>query len=277
MKRIVGDETFFTHLEYAQKCVDLLALHFDLAEFDNIIEPSAGTGVFVELLKNFRLEAIDIRPRHESVAKADFFLWSPSGRGRTLVIGNPPFGQRASLAVKFLERAMHFSDVVAFVLPRSFQKYTFQNRVDSSFHLVDSLLGDQFVGEDGTPIRVKTVFQIWERRNYQRSKVVAVESHEHFSMRHAHLSRISASQLEALRDGFSFAIPQAGSNFFPKGSREITRGSWWFISPHQEGVREIFEQLDFSFIDNMNTFHKSLSKADIITAYSNALVRNELM
>lgn len=277
MKRVVGDETFFTHAEYARRCVDLLAQHFDLGEFDNIIEPSAGTGVFVEILKNFRLEAIDIQPRHESVIKADFFLWSPTGRGRTLVIGNPPFGQRASLAMKFLERATHFSDVVAFVLPRSFQKYTFQNRVDPNFHLVDSLLGDQFVGEDGTSIRVKTVFQIWERRNYERRKFVAVDSHEHFSMRHAHLSRISTSQLEALRDEFSFAIPQAGSNFRPRDSQEISRGSWWFILPHQEGVREVFDQLDFSFIDNMNTFHKSLSKADIITAYSNALLKNEFL
>jgi len=267
LKRTVDKEQFFTSRDYAERCVALLRQHFDVESFASIVEPSAGTGIFIDALAPLEVEAIDIEPRHPLVNEADFLSWLPSPRSPRLVIGNPPFGQRGALAAKFLERACEISDVVAFILPRSFRKYTFLNRVDSSFHLRDQIDGDEFTGSDGSSISVKTTFQIWERRSHRRDKIESADSHPHFRMRHAHLSRTSEVERHRLVGEFAFAIPQVGATFKPRPASEITRGSWWFIAPVSDEVAGRFEWLDFSFCENLNTAHTSLSKQDIVRAY----------
>jgi len=271
LKRTVDKEQFFTSQDYAERCVALLRKHFDLESFKSIVEPSAGTGIFIEALAPLEVEAIDIEPRHPLVSEADFLSWLPSPLSPRLVIGNPPFGQRGALAAKFLERACEMSDVVAFILPRSFRKYTFLNRVDSFFHLRDQIDGDRFTDSDGSPISVKTTFQIWERKSYRRDKIESADTHPHFRMRHAHLSRTTEVARARLVDEFAFAIPHVGATFKPRPASEINRGSWWFIAPVSDDGARRFERLDFSFCENMNTAHTSLSKQDIVRAYQKAL------
>lgn len=271
MKRLVTEEAFFTHPEYASKCLELLRKHVNINEFDAVVEPSAGTGVFVELIEHDSIHAIDTMPRSPRVERADFFAWNPPDAKRILTIGNPPFGQRAALAIRFLNRSAEFSEVVAFILPRSFNKYTFQMRVHPNFHLLDSLEGDSFIGVDGEDLKVKTVFQIWERRVEKREDLLLPLTHKDFLMVHAHLSRTSEEKRNQLVEEYPFAIPQVGSNFYPRESAEINKGSWWFIKPLVAGVFDRFCALNFSFINGMNTAHSSLSKRDIVFAYQQVL------
>lgn len=268
MKRTVATELYLTPEALARRCVDLVAARFDLTEFDLVVEPSAGAGAFYDLLPPPTRVGIDIAPGRPELVEADFLTWRPeAAAGRVLTIGNPPFGQRAALAVDFLERACSFSDVVAFILPRSFNKYTFQNRVPRYFHLVDSLECQEFVGPGGVPVQVKAVFQIWERRDELREVVELPSTHPDFAMRHGHLSRLSELELARLRRDYEFTVPQVGADFRPRSVETVSRGSHWFIRPNVPGVRERFERLDFSFLDGMNTAHKSLSKRDIVAAY----------
>ena len=271
MKRLVTEEAFFTSPEYASKCLQLLRTYVNINEFDAVVEPSAGTGVFVELIEHDSIHAIDTMPRSPRVEKADFFAWNPPDVKKILTIGNPPFGQRAALAVRFLNRAADFSEVVAFILPRSFNKYTFQMRVHPHFHLLDSLEGDSFIGVDGEDLTVKTVFQIWQRREEKREDLLLPLTHKDFLMIHAHLSRTSEEKRKQLVEEYPFAIAQVGSNFFPRESGLINKGSWWFIKPLVAGVCDRFCELDFSFINGMNTAHSSLSKRDIVFAYQQVL------
>jgi hypothetical protein len=203
------------------------------------------------------------------IERGDFLTWDwlRLPIGRTLVIGNPPFGQRAALAFDFIERASIFADAIAFILPRSFNKWTFQNRFPSYFHLLLSQECEDFTIDDGKPHQVKTVFQVWERQRTTRPKIQVEASHPDFQMRHAHLSRTSPEMIKRLREEYAFSIPQVGANFKPRDSDTVDRGSHWFIQPNTDDVRTIFELLDFSFLDGKNTAHKSLSKADIIQAY----------
>ena len=273
MKRTVDKEQFYTSESYAKKCIELLEEHFTLDYFKTIVEPSAGTGVFVDQLNSFTIEALDIEPKHSKVRACDFLTWIPALSPPVLFVGNPPFGQRSALAMRFMERACELGDVVAFILPRSFRKYTFMNRIDARFHLVDQLDGQDFVDSSGNPVSVKTVFQIWERRSLPRQKIVQPSGHPDFLMRHAHLSRISETTRRELVRDYEIAIPQAGGNFATRQSAQVTRGSWWFISPKNSEVAERFQRLDFSFCDNMNVAHTSLSKSDIIRAYEEALAK----
>ena len=268
VKRAVHREQFFTDRDLASRCVTFADRLLGLDSFGLIVEPSAGDGSFFDQLPADRRLGLDLEPRHSGVASADFLTWAPpTADGRVLTIGNPPFGQRAALAVAFVEAACAFSDVVAFILPRSFNKYTFQNRVPAQFHLVGSFDCEEFHGPDGTRLVVKTVFQVWEKRANERPRALSAATHPHFDMCHRHLSRVSPEELARLRSSYAFTVPQVGANFGPRDAASVTRGSHWFIKPHGREVRERFERLDFAFLDNMNTAHKSLSKRDIVAAY----------
>lgn len=267
-KRTVVDEQIYTAPRLAARCMERVRDRVDLASFDVIVEPCAGAGAFFDLLPADRRVGIDIDPRSPGIERADFRTWEPpSACGPILTVGNPPFGQRGALAVEFLNRACGFSEVVAFILPRSFQKYTFQDRVHPSFHLVDAMECDEFVDTDGQPVRVNAVFQIWEKRATPRLADRPPAAHPDFDMCHRHLSRTTPEDLARIRQEFAFSIPQVGSSFSPRDPQKSTRGSHWFIKPNAPGVRERFEQLDFSFLDGMNTAHRSLSKRDIVRAY----------
>lgn len=272
MKRTVETEQFYTDRGLAKRCLDLLASKLDLDSFEILLEPSAGDGAFLELLPAEKRIGIDVDPRAEGIQRADFFEWEPPLFHRSIVtIGNPPFGQRGALAVAFMERACQFSDVVAFVLPRSFKKYTFMNRVHPNFHVDASMDCDEFRTPDGEPLSIRSVFQIWVRRSVVRPKVDLPSTHPHFEMKHSHLSRTSEDLLARLRADFPFTIPQVGADFRPRDSETVDVGSHWFIRPLVAGVRARFERLDFSFLDGLNTAHKSLSKRDIVAAYQNVL------
>ena len=88
--------------------------------------------------------------------------------------------------MEFLARACTFSAAVAFILPRSFNKYTFQDRIDPRFHLLGSLTatvpdarGAKAVGEDLLPGVVEG--------RAQRPVTTQATTHLHFEMRHCHL------------------------------------------------------------------------------------------
>lgn len=272
MKRQVDKEQFFTPPHVAESCVALARSTVDFGKFDVIVEPSAGLGTFLDLLPVERRIGIDIDPQRSDLIAADFLGWHPQkDAGPTLVIGNPPFGQRGALAVAFIRHACSFADTVAFILPRSFRKYTFQNRIPREFHLQASLDCDEFVTAEGSVVNVKTVFQVWTKQEQLRELVQPPDTHPDFTMKHAHLSRVTPTQLDQLRREYEFTVPQVGADFSPRATEDVTQGSHWFIRPLVPGVRERFMELDFGFLDDMNTAHKSLSKRDIIAAYMTVL------
>jgi hypothetical protein len=272
VKRHVDREQFFSSSELASRCVAFADEVLDLSRFSLIVEPSAGAGAFYDLLPEAARVGIDIAPQRAGLEEGDFLTWTPSSTdGHVLTIGNPPFGQRAALAIAFLDHACTFSDAVAFVLPRSFNKYTFQDRVHPFFHLEASIDCDEPFSKDGREVMVKTTFQVWTRRTVRRVSNRPPSDHPHFTMRHCHLSRTSDEALTAIRKDFPFSIPQVGADFSPRDSHEVSRGSHWFIRPNVAGVRARFERLDFSFLANMNTAHMSLSKRDIVWAYGRVL------
>lgn len=271
VKRNVDLEQFFTCRHLAAKCLSVVEKHFELASFTMTLEPSAGDGAFFSLLPKFNRVGIDLEPLGDGILKADFFKWEPPlFEDNILTIGNPPFGQRGSLAVEFVNRACQFSRVVAFILPRTFRKDTFYNRVDPMFHLVEQFDCSDFRTPDGEKVAVKSVFQIWERRNKKREAITRDLEHDDFDLKHAHLSRISDDELLHLRVNFDFAIAQVGSNFTPKDVFEVTKGSYWYVKSLKPGVRGVFEKLNFDFLDGLNLSFKSLSKKDIIQAYNTA-------
>ena len=89
----------------------------------NIIEPSAGNGAFIEALSNafpiIEVDYYDLHPEHNLIKAQDFLTLDIPYQKDRLIIGNPPFGSRNSLSVKFYKKAITLGDYVAFILPIS--------------------------------------------------------------------------------------------------------------------------------------------------------------
>jgi hypothetical protein len=94
------------------KVVDELGI-----DYTEVIEPSAGNGAFSLKIPN--CIAYDIAPEHESVIEQDFLKLELPYKENRLIIGNPPFGSRNSLSVKFFKHSVDMCDYIAFILPVS--------------------------------------------------------------------------------------------------------------------------------------------------------------
>ena len=96
-----------------------------------------------------------------------------------VTLGNPPFGRNNALSIPFFNHAAAHSDFIAFIVPRSWRKWSVMNRLDRNFHLIDDQdIQVDYVDEAGkqlsTKRRLNTCFQIWQRHDELRP-LVAVE------------------------------------------------------------------------------------------------------
>lgn len=83
------------------------------------------------------------------------------------VVGNPPFGYRAWLALAFMNHAASFADYVGMILPMAFQsdgKGSPKLRV-KGLKLVHTrdLPPDSFVDASGQTVKVNALWQVWQR------------------------------------------------------------------------------------------------------------------
>ena len=176
--RVTGTEQYYTPPGLAHELVITTLATIPNANNRSFLEPAGGTGSFVDALRNSgisNLVAFDKYPKHEAVLRQDFLDWQPSGNN-FVTISNPPFGRNNALSVPFFNKAADFSDYIAFLVPRSWRKWSVQNRLDLRFHLVlDQEVRVQYEDENGEKIAkqndLRTCFQIWEKQETLRAKV----------------------------------------------------------------------------------------------------------
>lgn len=165
-------DQFFTRLEVAKYCYSLLNDHMvndGAIPADYIyVEPAAGSCTFFNILPEDRRIGVDILPMQDGLIEHDFLTWLPDNiRRNHAIIGNPPFGYRAWLALAFINHAATFADYVGFILPMAFQsegKGSPKLRV-RGLSLVHSecLPADSFTDLNGAPKKVNALWQIWKR------------------------------------------------------------------------------------------------------------------
>tara|TARA_R110000822_G_scaffold253046_1_gene379614 strand:- start:8 stop:793 length:786 start_codon:yes stop_codon:yes gene_type:complete len=108
-------DKYYTNEGIVNHCIKVVA---ELGiNYTEVIEPSAGDGAFSLKIPN--CIAYDIAPEHESVIEQDFLKLELPYKENRLIIGNPPFGSRNSLSVKFFKHSVDMCDYIAFILPVS--------------------------------------------------------------------------------------------------------------------------------------------------------------
>ncbi len=117
MAKIENDK-YYTSPELAKYCVKKTKEIIGEENITEYIEPSAGAGVFLDYLDKPYL-AYDIEPEDERIIKQDWLTLDLEYKKGRCIIGNPPFGARNSLAVKFYKKSINICDYISFILPAS--------------------------------------------------------------------------------------------------------------------------------------------------------------
>ena len=162
-------DQFFTSKETAEHCYRVFE---NYAKKNNIniedyqyIEPSVGDGAFTAVLPGDTI-AIDVDPKIEGAIICDYLDWKPEEKKDYIVFGNPPFGLRGHVALKFIEHSYSFADYVCFILPQLFEsdgKGSPRKRI-KNYNLVHSeKLNCFFHDPDGREMKINVVFQIWSK------------------------------------------------------------------------------------------------------------------
>ncbi len=134
-----------------------------------IIEPSAGDGVFFHNFpEKYEKIGLDLDPKARDIIKKDWFDFEPISN-KNIVIGNPPFGLRGQLALKFINQAAKFSDFICFILPPLFNsngKGSPMLRINKNFYLAKEfkIKDNNFNYPNGTKVKINAIFQIWTKK-----------------------------------------------------------------------------------------------------------------
>ena len=183
LKRNTIDK-YYTKSDVVDTCLSIVTKHISLDPSDLIIEPSAGNGAFIGGIKGLSTNHIfyDLEPENAEIIKQDYLeldyskFTTINNNNKIHIIGNPPFGRQSSLAIKFIKKSCEFCNSISFILPKSFKKDSMKNKFPLEFHLVfEEDLPDKSFLVDGAEHTVPCIFQIWEKKSYNRNAVEKLE------------------------------------------------------------------------------------------------------
>jgi hypothetical protein len=111
-----------------------------------------------------------LEPRSDFVVANKVCCWRDevpnNKKNRYIVIGNPPFGLRGQLALKFINHSNKFADYVCFILPQLFEsdgKGVPRKRI-KGFNLIHSeKITSDFESPENQSIKIECIFQVWSK------------------------------------------------------------------------------------------------------------------
>ena len=238
-------DQYYTKPQLAMKYIGLFIEIVQPRPLDQVIEPSAGSGSFSNILKE-RLECnmlcFDIEPKQDYIIKGDFLKQEASRFTGTInhCIGNPPFGRQSSLAKKFIKKCCEFSSSIAFILPKSFKKPSFYKTFPLRFHKVyeEDCPTNSFMVND-KEYDVPCVFQIWVKKEDNREEE-DIQQPEGFQ----YVSKTESPHFALRRVGF-----YAGKAFIEHEAK--SHQSHYFVKLDQEFLQNTSMDLAM-MVDNLN-------------------------
>lgn len=177
-------DKYYTNPDAVNLCIENIKKNIYMNDFDVIIEPSAGNGAFIDGIKSLTYNQLfyDIEPENEEIIKQDFLTLDIRATGlygnenKIHIIGNPPFGRQSSLAIKFIKKSCEIANTISFILPKSFKKDSMLKKFPLNFHCIFEIdLPDNSFIVNGVAHNVPCIFQIWEKRTYNRDMIEQIE------------------------------------------------------------------------------------------------------
>ena len=257
-RRVTGKEQFYTPQELALRLTAKLIDVVGPLDGKTVLEPAGGTGSFVQAAKQLgakKVISFDIEPKADSVIRADFLDADLSKVSHAVTVSNPPFGRNNSLSIPFFNKAAKHSEIIAFIVPRSWRKWSVLNRLDRNFHLVhDEDLAIDYVDELGQMVwqkaRLKTCFQIWQRKNELRD-IIKIRD---FGL----VSKVDPSEADVARTVFGSGCGKVRTSFAP-----VLNSTVMFLKLHDPRVLPALGKVDFSRFYRNTAYTEALSLQEI--------------
>lgn len=241
-------------------------------------EPSAGTGAFFSLLPKERRYGIDLEPKCDNIKKQNFFdlIELPYPREETIIIGNPPFGKRGKLAIGFFNHAAYFADIVAFIVPLNFRKFSVHKNLDTSMRFISKILlpKNAFELDNGKEFCVNTEFQIWTRITSSHQDMREYRSlpinHQDFQLWQYNNTEAS---LKVFDNPFDFAVPCQGWQDYTRketDKEQCERNKQWMLFKANNPLTlKRLMKIDFERLaSECATAVPGFRKADLVKEYS---------
>jgi len=257
-RRVTGKEQFYTPEELAIKLTKQLAVLVGGLEGKLVIEPAGGTGAFVKAAKDLgakKVISFDIEPKSADIALGDFLEEDLSAVTGAITISNPPFGRNNSLSIPFFNKAAKHSDYIAFIVPRSWRKWSVINRLDRDFHLIhDQDLSIDYVDETGEMVwqksNLRTCFQVWQRQDKQRELIKVQDM--------GLISKVSPKEADVALTVFGYSCGLVRTEF-----EKIPNSTVMFLKLHDDRVLAALKKVDFSKFYRNTAYTEALSLQEI--------------
>jgi predicted RNA methylase len=325
-------DQFFTKPEEARRLYNIVESKIDLKKYDVVLEPSVGANSFGSCFPQNKAYLMDIDPKKNVfwynsktkktekidrtkkenknkviITQIDFVSFGTTIEAlglftdkKVIAVGNPPFGQNSSLAVKFFNICAKFCDTICFIIPRTFKRISVQNQLNLSFHLEynEDLPYSTSDGVFEPHMGAKCCFQIWARKDEKREKIKLPKTHRDWEFlamgpkenRNQLKNRLNSSgvlkdlteeQIEQLLKktkqqptppkGASFAMKAYGSNcgeIVTKGLQKLRPKSWhWIKCENPKEMIKRFNSLDYS-LSKDTVRQDSLGRSELVKLYT---------
>lgn len=267
-------DKYYTSLETVEKCIKFFSDNINVNNNDLCIEPSAGNGAFINLIKKIFKNYLfyDILPEHNSIIQQDYLLLNlnnifdlklEKNINKIHVIGNPPFGRQSSLAIKFIKKSCEYCDTLSFILPKSFNKESLKKHFPLNFHLVQSidLLSNSFYYNEKN-YNIPCIFQIWIKKDNQRN---IIENEQPFKYQFVKKDK---------QHDISFRRVGVNAGEISKNTDNKSIQSHYFIKFDNELTEDKYNQLSNIIFNCKNDTcgPKSISKQELIKEFNKIII-----
>ena len=257
-RRVTGKEQFYTPADLAKSLTNKLTTLIGPLEGKTVLEPAGGTGSFVQAAKQagaLKIISFDIEPKADGVLRADFLDADLNGLENAITISNPPFGRNNSLSIPFFNKAAKHSEVIAFIVPRSWRKWSVLNRLNLDFHLIhDEDLAIDYVDEKGEQVwqkaRLNTCFQIWQKQHSPREIIKIADL--------GLVSKVDPEHADVAITVFGYGCGKVRTKFEP-----VPNSTVMFLKVHDDRVIPALTKVDFSRFYRNTAYTEALSLQEI--------------
>lgn len=256
-RRVTGKEQFYTPRALASQLVSLAESVIPSFTQRSFLEPAGGNGSFIHALQAIGIKnitAVDLYPKHNLVRRQNFLEFTPN-RNDLVTVSNPPFGRNNALAIPFFNHAASFSDYICFLVPRSWRKWSVHNRLDSRFHkLLDEEIFVAYEDEKGVPVSqanaLRTCFQVWQRRDTERAKVVVPDN--------GLVQKVSPDQAQLAIRVFGYGCGKVLMEFEPKKNTTLM-----YLRAKDQLVVRLLPELDYQRFSKNTAYTEALALTEI--------------
>ena len=278
--REAGLDQFYTIPVIAERCIQHVGDRYRWLDWGLVVEPSAGNGSFLTQIPTKKRIGMDLSPQHPDIIRHDFFQYTPPQTDDPiLVIGNPPFGRNCSLAIRFFQHASQWSNVIAFIVPRTFRRISIHNKLNRSFHLIwDEDIPSEPCSFD-PPMAAKCCFQIWERRFHARPYIILPTIHPHWEF--VGLGPADETGQPTPPIGADFAIRAYGGacgEIVEMGLENLCPKSWHWIAARIDRTVLLnrFQSLNYT-VSQDTARQNSIGKGELVRLYCEAYPHGALV